>query len=147
MKTATEARSDTAAGGTDVGGGGSLFSLPTTKSLSSLLLLLSTMTGRFLRELRAFSASWSGALGCFEVLSLVGGFLGKRRSRRDVSQQLVEGDHQNGKTSFISAYHPRTTNKETTTHQLTLCGCGERSEWIRLLLITIFSRHCPRSNC
>jgi hypothetical protein len=64
MKTATEARSDdgliailvyglnTAAGGTDGGGGGSPVPLPATGSLSSLVLL-SAMMWHFLRELGA----------------------------------------------------------------------------------------------
>jgi hypothetical protein len=36
--------------------------------------------------------------------------------KKEVSQQVVEGGHQNGKMSFISAHHPRTTNKQQPTN-------------------------------
>ena len=148
MKTATKARSDdeligtlayglrTAAGGSDGSGGGFLSSSPTTESLSSLLL--STMARRFVRELGASGASWFGAIGCFKVLPMVGGVLGARRRRSDAirkrGQPTARGRWSSKWQNEFHLRSPSPNNKQTTTNQLTFCGCGERSERIRFLL-------------
>jgi hypothetical protein len=96
------------------------------------------MTRRFLRELGASGASWSGAIGGFEVLSMIGGFLGTRRTRRGAMRKrgwsTARGRWSSKWQNEFHLRSPSPNNKQTATHQLTFCGCGERSERILLLL-------------
>jgi hypothetical protein len=69
---------------------------------------------------------------------------------KEVGQQLVEGGHQNGKTSLISAHHPLTTNKQQPTNLLSADAEREANgpfsycSWKRNSDV---SRHRRRSNC